>query len=130
MRRVTWTGFAGVCGRYGNPSPGTEELPGKALAGLAEAGAEHFDTCSAGRHAKLVVVDNHRAGVDAQGGHLDTFTAEFGVRRPWRVPNWTLQAAPPLAYVSLMSLSFSCGGASRDHRRVTESDYRPGSTFG
>jgi nucleoside-diphosphate-sugar epimerase len=46
--------------------------------------------------------------------YLDTLAAELGVRRPWRVPSWTLRAIPYLHTIMTTSMRVSNAKARRE----------------
>jgi len=61
------------------------------------------------------------------GDYLDTLAAELGVRRPWRVPGWTLRAIPLLN--TIMTTSIRVSNAKAKHElgwTPAASTYREG----
>jgi nucleoside-diphosphate-sugar epimerase len=46
--------------------------------------------------------------------YLDALAAELGVRRPWRVPSWTLRAIPYLGTIMNTSMRVSNAKAKRE----------------
>src|SRR5262249_62269918 len=46
--------------------------------------------------------------------YLDALGAELGVRRPWRVPTWTLRAIPYLYTIMTTSMRVSNAKAKRE----------------